>query len=93
MSDAVSRLQHHFATEEQQYETSQFGMWVFLVTEILFFGGLFCAYLYYRLWYPEAFVHASLDPAIPLRPRGGAWGQVPDGRACAPPRSTPPPHP
>jgi cytochrome c oxidase subunit 3 len=59
MSEAVSRLQSHFSTEEQQYETSIFGMWVFLVTEIMFFGGLFTAYLIYRVQYPDAFVHAS----------------------------------
>lgn len=59
MSDAVSRLQSHFATEEQQYETATFGMWVFLVTEVLFFGGLFMAYTYYRVQYPDAWAHAS----------------------------------
>lgn len=59
MSEAVSRLQHHFANEEQQYDASIFGMWVFLVTEILFFGGLFTAYTFYRVQYPEAFAHAS----------------------------------
>lgn len=59
MSEAVSRLQHHFANEQQQYETATFGMWVFLVTEIMFFGGLFCAYLMYRVQFPEAFIHGS----------------------------------
>src|SRR5262245_39231389 len=41
-------------------------MWVFLVTEILFFGGLFLAYLVYRLWYPAEFAAASktLDLAL-----------------------------
>lgn len=59
MSEMVSRLQSHFATEEQQYETATFGMWVFLVTEIMFFGGLFTAYLIYRIQFADAFVHAS----------------------------------
>jgi len=62
MSDTVaptSRLQSHFANAQQQYETAQFGMWVFLVTEIMFFGGLFTAYLMYRVQYPDAFAHAS----------------------------------
>lgn len=59
MSDAVSRLQSHFATEEQQYETATLGMWVFLVTEVMFFGGLFTAYLIYRVQHPEAWQHAS----------------------------------
>src|SRR5258708_40025615 len=34
-------------------------MWVFLVTEILFFGGMFCCYTVYRSLYPSAFGHAS----------------------------------
>ncbi len=55
----ASRLQSHFANEQQQYETATFGMWVFLVTEIMFFGGLFTAYLFYRIQYADAFVHAS----------------------------------
>lgn len=59
MSEIVSRLQPHFANEEQQYETSTFGMWVFLVTEVMFFGGLFTAYLIYRIQNPEAFANAS----------------------------------
>jgi len=41
-------LRHHFANLEQQKETSTFGMWLFLLTEIIFFGGLFCGYLIYR---------------------------------------------
>lgn len=35
------------------------GMWIFLATEILFFGGLFAAYIIYRVWYPELFTMAS----------------------------------
>ena len=52
-------LQHHFDTMEQQQEASTLGMWLFLVTEILFFGGLFMAYTLYRLWYFDAFAAAS----------------------------------
>ena len=52
-------LRHHFANLEQQKETSTFGMWLFLLTEIMFFGGLFCAYLIYRNWYYPAFVQGS----------------------------------
>ena len=44
-------LRHHFVNVEQQRETATFGMWLFLLTEIMFFGGLFCAYLIYRNWY------------------------------------------
>jgi len=52
-------LQHHFDNLEQQFESSALGMWLFLVTEILFFGGLFAAYLVYRMAYPAAFQDAS----------------------------------
>ncbi len=52
-------LQHHFESMSQQKEASTFGMWTFLVTEILFFGGLFMAYMLYRIWYHDAFVAAS----------------------------------
>ncbi len=53
------KLQHHFDDMEQQIEASGLGMWVFLVTEIMFFGGLFMAYLVYRSASPEAFQEAS----------------------------------
>ena len=52
-------LQHHFDTMGQQKEAAVIGMWVFLLTEILFFGGLFMAYMLYRIWYHDAFVEAS----------------------------------
>jgi cytochrome c oxidase subunit III len=52
-------LQHHFANVEQQRETSKLGLWIFLVTEVLFFGGLFCFYAIYRSWYPEMFHEAN----------------------------------
>jgi cytochrome c oxidase subunit 3 len=60
------RLQHHFDTLDQQLYASTFGMWVFLVTEVLFFGGLFMAYILYRIWYPDMFVAASHHLNIPL---------------------------
>src|SRR5438876_7171506 len=52
-------LQHHFENMEQQREAGTLGMWVFLVTEIMFFGGMFLAYTLYRSKYPEAFAVAS----------------------------------
>src|SRR6266699_6558836 len=52
-------LQHHFEDMEQQREAGTLGMWVFLVTEIMFFGGLFLAYTIYRYQYPAAFASAS----------------------------------
>jgi cytochrome c oxidase subunit III len=53
------KLQHHFDDMAQQAEASTLGMWVFLVTEIMFFGGLFMAYLVYRWMSPEGFAEAS----------------------------------
>jgi cytochrome c oxidase subunit 3 len=52
-------LAHHFDDLEQQKEASTLGMWIFLGTEVLFFGGLFLAYAIYRSWYPEAFAASS----------------------------------
>lgn len=52
-------MQHHFVDAEQQFDAAKMGMWIFLVTEILFFGGLFAAYIVYRLCYPELFTLAS----------------------------------
>jgi cytochrome c oxidase subunit 3 len=51
-------LAHHFDTPEQQAQTGKLGMWVFLGTEILMFGGLFCAYSVYRHNHPEVFEYA-----------------------------------
>lgn len=52
-------LQHHFDDMEQQKEASSLGMWVFLMQEIMFFGGLFVAYLVYRFKYYGTFAEAS----------------------------------
>jgi cytochrome c oxidase subunit 3 len=56
---APVELEHHFEDLDQQREASTFGMWVFLVTEILFFGGLFTAYTIYRERFHGVFVDAS----------------------------------
>jgi cytochrome c oxidase subunit 3 len=53
------RLQHHFHSMGQQLEASILGMWIFLVTEIMFFGGLFMAYIVYRTAYPDAWAAGS----------------------------------
>ncbi len=58
-SSHPTHLQHHFVDSDQQFDAAKFGMWIFLVTEILFFGGLFAAYIVYRAWYPELFTLAS----------------------------------
>jgi len=56
---AQQGLRHHFADMEQQRASATLGMWVFLITEIMFFGGLFLAYLVYRTAHMEAFEFAS----------------------------------
>ena len=50
---------HHFDNLRQQQATVRFGMWLFLVTEVLFFGGAFCAYTAYRIWFPREFEAGS----------------------------------
>jgi cytochrome c oxidase subunit 3 len=57
-------LAHHFESLEQQSDASLLGMWIFLGTEILFFGGALMAYMIYRMWYPDAFAIASSEIAI-----------------------------
>jgi cytochrome c oxidase subunit 3 len=52
-------LRHHFDTSDQQLESSTLGMWVFLLTEIMFFGGMFGGYTVYRNMYPDAFASTS----------------------------------
>jgi cytochrome c oxidase subunit 3 len=59
-------LQHHFESMQQQKEASTLGMWVFLLTEILFFGGLFTAYTIYRIWYFDEFAAASTSLGLGL---------------------------
>jgi cytochrome c oxidase subunit III len=54
-----SVLKHHFEDLGQQHASERLGMWMFLATEILFFGGVFGAYTCYRLWYPHEFEVAS----------------------------------
>ena len=56
---AAHGLRHHFADLDQQRESATLGMWVFLVTEIMFFGGLFAAYLVYRTAHYDAWVIGS----------------------------------
>jgi cytochrome c oxidase subunit III len=52
-------LKHHFATSEQQMDADMLGMWSFLITEVLFFGGMFAAYAVYRNMYYDAFASTS----------------------------------
>lgn len=55
----VEGLAHHFHDVRQQRDAAELGMWLFLVTEFMFFGGLFLAYLMYRREYPDAFTEGS----------------------------------
>jgi len=59
VAEGKGALAEQFDDLSQQHEASSLGMWVFLVTEILFFGGLFAGYTVYRASYPEAFREAS----------------------------------
>ena len=59
-------LAHHFGSLADQQETATLGMWVFLATEVLFFGGALMVYSLYRGWYPEAFAVASHELDIVL---------------------------
>jgi cytochrome c oxidase subunit 3 len=56
--DHPAHLAHHFDTEEQQFDAGKFGIWLFLVTEVLFFSGLFCAYSIWRAEHPEIFLYS-----------------------------------
>ena len=58
-SDHPAHLQHHFVSSEQQFDAAKMGMWLFLVTEIMLFSGMFVAYTVYRSWHPEVFVLSS----------------------------------
>jgi cytochrome c oxidase subunit 3 len=56
---AATALAHHFDNLEQQREAGSLGMWVFLITEIMFFGGLFSGYVIYRTQNQASFAYAS----------------------------------
>ena len=66
-TDHHPALAHQFDSMEQQQDASTFGMWVFLLTEIMMFGGLFTAYLIYRIKYYPAFVAGSTSISV-------SWG-------------------
>jgi cytochrome c oxidase subunit 3 len=59
MKNATVDLQEQFEEPAQQAETSRAGMWVFIATEVMFFGGLALAYTVGRLWYPHTFAAGS----------------------------------
>src|SRR5215510_5652447 len=57
---------HHFDSAVTQFDSGRMGIWIFLVTEILFFGGMFCAFAVFRSWYLDAFkeAHHHLDKVM-----------------------------
>ena len=59
MPEANPALAHQFEDPAQQLQAAQIGMWIFLGTEIMFFGGMFTGYMVYRYLYSEAFAVAS----------------------------------
>ncbi len=69
-SAEATHLRHHFATPEQQMEASTLGMWTFLITEVLFFGGMFTSYAIYRGIYSR-----SIRQHQPVHGRGAGWNQ------------------
>jgi cytochrome c oxidase subunit 3 len=54
-----ANVAHHFDDAEQQYTAAELGMWIFLATEVLFFGGMFAGYAVYRGYYTSAFAAGS----------------------------------
>jgi cytochrome c oxidase subunit 3 len=58
-------LAHHFESWKQQFDAGKLGMWAFLIQEILFFSGLFCAYATYRSLHPEVFEYADQFLSVP----------------------------
>jgi cytochrome c oxidase subunit 3 len=59
LSETHAAFAHQFDNPEQQREAGTLGMWIFLCTEILFFGGAFMVYTVYRNKYPDVFAMAS----------------------------------
>ncbi len=55
----TGRVAHHFDNAHQQFHSATLGMWIFLATEVMFFGGMFAGYTVYRFKYPEAFIAGS----------------------------------
>lgn len=61
VTEPLHAVAHQFKTADQQREAVTLGMWLFLSTEILFFGALFVAYAVYRVRFPEGFRQGSID--------------------------------
>ncbi len=74
-------LQHHFTEMEQQVDAGKIGMWLFLVTEVLLFGGLFVGYGIMAGKHPEAFraAHTTWTGCSGAQHRGAAGEQLHHG--------------
>ena len=66
MSSSHQGLAHHFESYDQQRESASLGMWAFLAQEVMFFGGMFLAYVIYRWSYPAAFAAGSAELDVQL---------------------------
>ena len=54
-------LREQFATAQQQREVAALGMWIFIITELMLFGGMFVAFAVFRRWYPVGFTKGSSE--------------------------------
>ena len=59
MTPIKHTVAHHFGSAEQEFDSAQLGMWIFIAQEILFFTGLFVAYTVFRIYYPETWLEGS----------------------------------
>lgn len=66
MDARVPDLQEQYDDMDQQHESASLGMWVFLATEVLFFGGLILVYTVYRYLYPDAFREGSKEMEVAI---------------------------
>ena len=64
MAELAHPIAHQFDEPAQQHESATLGMWIFLVTEVMFFGGMFTAYVVYRSLFPDAFGHLAVGVGL-----------------------------
>lgn len=50
---------HHWRSIAEEFDGLKLGFWLFLSTEVLLFGGIFCAYFIFRTMHPEAWKEGS----------------------------------
>jgi cytochrome c oxidase subunit 3 len=63
---SISHLAHHFSDSSQQRDAAKFGMWIFILSELMLFGGLFVAYTVFRVIYPDMFYNAHKELSLTL---------------------------